>query len=87
VAIRLLYFGWVREAIGVESEAVTLPAEAATVADIVAWLADRSAGHAAAFAEPDRLRVAVDQELAGLDAKVAGAREIALFPPVTGGKM
>jgi len=85
LAIQMLYFAWVREAIGADAETVAPPAEVETIADLVAWLAGRSPGHAAAFAEPDRLRAAIDQDFAGFDAMIAGAREIALFPPVTGG--
>jgi len=83
--IQLLYFAWVREKIGTGQELVEPPASVVDVAGLVAWLADRSAGHAAAFAEPERLRAAVDQKFVPLDAPITGAREIAIFPPVTGG--
>ncbi|MEH3121461.1 MAG: molybdopterin converting factor subunit 1 [Sphingomonas phyllosphaerae] len=83
--MKLLYFAWVRERIGVAEEDVTPPAGVATVADLVAWLAPRSAGHGAAFADPARLRAAVDQAFVPLDTPIAGAREVAIFPPVTGG--
>ena len=69
--VELLYFAWVREMIGTDGETIDLPAEVETVA---APLADRS-----------RIRVAVDQIFAGPDTALAGAREIAIFPPVTGG--
>ncbi|SNS36227.1 molybdopterin synthase subunit MoaD [Sphingomonas laterariae] len=85
MAIDILYFAWVREAIGTDAETVTPPAEVGTIADLVTWLSARSPGHAEAFARPDRLRAAIDQEFVALDAPVAGAREIAIFPPVTGG--
>jgi len=81
----LLYFAWVREMIGTDGETIDLPAEVATVAALLDWLATRSAGHAAALADRSRIRVAVDQLFAGPDAPLAGAREIAIFPPVTGG--
>jgi molybdopterin synthase sulfur carrier subunit len=83
--MRLLYFAWVRERIGVGEEEVTPPATVTTVAELVAWLAAGSERHAAAFAEPARLRAAVDQTFVSLDASLIGAREVALFPPVTGG--
>ncbi|KQT32306.1 molybdopterin synthase sulfur carrier subunit [Sphingomonas sp. Leaf412] len=83
--MRVLYFAWVRERIGMGEEMVTPPADVRTVADLVTWLAARSDGHAAAFAEPARLRAAVDQDFVALDHVVAGAREVAIFPPVTGG--
>ena len=83
--MRLLYFAWVRERIGSDGEAVEPPAEVVDVAGLIAWLAARGGGYAEAFAEPARLRAAVDQAFVPLDASIAGAMEIALFPPVTGG--
>jgi molybdopterin synthase sulfur carrier subunit len=83
--MQLLYFAWVRERIGMGGEEVFPPDAVETVADLVAWLSSRSDGHAAAFAEPARLRAAVDQAFVPLDTRIAGAREIAIFPPVTGG--
>lgn len=81
----LLYFAWVRERTGVGSERMELPAEVTNVAELLDWLAGRSAGHAAALADRSAIRVAIDEEFAGMNAPVAGAREIAIFPPVTGG--
>lgn len=83
--VTMLYFAWVREAVGTGEEQVTLPEGVTTVAALIDWLSERSPGHAAAFSDRSRLRVAVDQALVGLDAAIAGAREIAIFPPVTGG--
>jgi sulfur-carrier protein len=83
--VRLLYFAWVRERVGTGQEEVLPPAEVATVADLVGWLATRSEGHAAALADHDRLRAAVDGAFVGPEASVTHAREVALFPPVTGG--
>jgi len=85
MATEILYFAWVREKIGIGSETVDLPAGLATVGDLVGWLAGRSAGHAEAFADPKRLRAAVDQTFVPLDAPLGQPREIAIFPPVTGG--
>ena len=81
----LLYFAWVRERVGTGQERVDPPAAVDTVAALITWLAARSPGHAEAFREPERLRAAVDQVFVHLDAPIAGAREIAIFPPVTGG--
>ncbi len=83
--MQLLYFAWVRERIGMGGEEVSPPGAVETVADLVTWLSSRSDGHAAAFVEPARLRAAVDQAFVPLDTRIAGAREIAIFPPVTGG--
>ena len=85
MTIDILYFAWVREAIGQGSERVDPPAGVTTVAGLVDWLAARGGGYARAFADRDRLRAAVDQAFVALDTPIAGAREIALFPPVTGG--
>ena len=81
--IDVLYFAWVRERIGLPRE--RLETAAATVADLVAELRAREERYEAAFADLSALRVAVDQELAGFDAPLAGVREVAFFPPMTGG--
>lgn len=79
----VLYFAWVRERIGLPRE--TVDTQAATVADLVTELRAREARYAAAFEDLSALRVAVDQELTDFDAPLAGAREVAFFPPMTGG--
>ena len=79
----VLYFAWVRERIGVPREPVD--SSAATVRDLVEELSAREPRYAAAFADLSALRVAVDQNLADFDAPLAGAREVAFFPPMTGG--
>lgn len=79
----VLYFAWVRERIGLPRE--TVETEAETVADLVAELIAREERYAAAFADLSALRVAVDQELVGFDTLLKGAREVAFFPPMTGG--
>jgi sulfur-carrier protein len=84
-AVTLLYFAWVRDAIGVDTEHVDLPPTCETPKDVTAWLRSRGGGYAAAFAEDTRIRCAVDQTMANLDAPLGDAREIAFFPPVTGG--
>ena len=81
--VEVRYFAWLRERIGANREVVQT--EAATVAGLVAELVQRSEGHALAFEDMTSLRVAVDQELAGFDAPLAGVREVAIFPPMTGG--
>jgi len=79
----VLYFAWVRERIGLPRE--TVETGAATVAELVAELSAREDRYAAAFADLSALRVAVDQELTDFDAPLASAREVAFFPPMTGG--
>lgn len=81
--IDVLYFAWVRERIGLPKERVET--SAATVADLIEELKAREDRYAAAFADLRALRVAVDQELADFDAPLKGVREIAFFPPMTGG--
>jgi molybdopterin synthase sulfur carrier subunit len=83
--VRVLYFAWVREKVGVAEEVVSPPSDVSSVAGLIDWLAARSPGHADAFADRTRLRAAVDQAFVPLDAPIAGAREVAVFPPVTGG--
>ena len=81
--IDVLYFAWLRERIGTNRERIET--SASTVAELVAELEARSEGHALAFADKTSLRVAVDQELAGFSAPLTGVREVAFFPPMTGG--
>ncbi len=79
----ILYFAWVRERIGLPKERVTT--QAATVSELVAELSAREERYAAAFSDLSALRVAVDQELTDFDASLSGVREVAFFPPMTGG--
>jgi sulfur-carrier protein len=83
MTIDVLYFAWLRERIGAGSESIET--QAATVAELVAELRARDERHAAAFADLAAVRVALDQELSDLEAPLAGAREVAFFPPMTGG--
>jgi len=81
--IDVVYFAWVRERIGLPRERVET--QAATVRDLVTELSAREERYAAAFADISALRVALDQELSEFDAPLAGVREVAFFPPMTGG--
>ncbi len=81
----ILYFAWLREKVGVAAESLAIPEDVTTVTGLMGWLAQRSPGHAAAFERPEVVRCAIDQEFVGAEAPVAPAREIAFFPPVTGG--
>ena len=83
--VEILYFAWMRERIGTEREVIDLPPEVQTLADLVAFLVERSAGHKTAFENPELIRAAIDQQHATLDTELGTAREIAFFPPVTGG--
>lgn len=84
--MRILYFAWLREQAGIAAEDVAVPDDVADVLGLIAWLRARGGGPARALADPDRVRVAVDQEFARFDAPIAGAEEVAFFPPVTGGR-
>ncbi|MRX49136.1 molybdopterin converting factor subunit 1 [Paracoccus sp. S-4012] len=79
----VLYFAWLRERVGVPKERIETAA--ATVRELVGELAAKDEWHAAAFSDMAAVRVAVDQELSPLDAPIKGAREVAFFPPMTGG--
>jgi molybdopterin synthase sulfur carrier subunit len=83
--MRILYFAWVRQRVGHGEEEADLPDDVATVGDLVVWLKSRDAGYEAAFADLKAIRAAVDQEHVGLDHPLSGAREVAFFPPATGG--
>ena len=83
--LKILYFAWVREKTGKAEEVVELPAEVATVAELVDWLKGRGPEYAETFARSHVVRAAIDQKHVPPQTSLAGAREIAFFPPVTGG--
>ena len=83
--MKAVYFAWGRERIGLPEELLAPPADVATVADLIAWLVARGDNYAAAFADAATIRAALDRTHAKHDAPIAGAREIAFFPPMTGG--
>lgn len=83
--LTVLYFAWLRERIGTGEEMLVLPAGVATVGEVMTWLAGRSQRHAAAFANRDTIRCAVNQDFADPSAPVRPGDEVAFFPPVTGG--
>ena len=85
MTVNLLYFAWVREKIGKASETVDLPAGITTIADLVTWLRARGPEYAEAFAKPEVVRAAIDRTHVKPSAEIGVAREIAFFPPVTGG--
>lgn len=82
-ALTILYFAWLRERIGVPRETVTTSAR--TVSELVAELRAREDRYAMAFADTDAVRVALDQDLRDFAAPLDGVREVAFFPPMTGG--
>jgi molybdopterin synthase sulfur carrier subunit len=83
--MRLLYFAWVKEKTGLAAEEVELPAGVTTIGDVMTWLKARGPEFANAFERSEVIRAAIDQSHVRHDAKIGGAREIAFFPPVTGG--
>ena len=83
--MKLVYFAWIRERIGMPEEDVALPEGVTTVAGLLDWLKGRGEQYAYALAEPSVIRVAVDHVHVAGDAPLAEAREVALFPPMTGG--
>jgi sulfur-carrier protein len=83
--MKVKYFAWVRERIGKSEETVEPPANVRTVGDLMAWLARRGETYAHAFEKPRVIRAAIDHAHVKSDAAISGAREIAFFPPMTGG--
>lgn len=85
MTLQLSYFAWVRERLGRDGEMVDLPATVATIGALIAWLAARDDAGAHCFSDASRIRAAIDGEMVGHEAALTQAREVALFPPVTGG--
>ena len=85
MTLKIRYFAWVRERIGKPEEEIEPPAGIATVDDLIAWLARRGEEYAHAFENPKVIRAAIDRNHVRPDTAIAGAKEIALFPPMTGG--
>jgi molybdopterin synthase sulfur carrier subunit len=83
--LTILYFAWVREMIGLDEERIARPDSGATVADLIDMLVERGGGYAQALADRARVRAALDQIFVPLDTPIGEARELAIFPPVTGG--
>ena len=83
--MKALYFAWVRERVGKAEEELILPPAVTTVGDLIAWLSKQGEGYAHAFEKPSAIRAALDRVHARSDARIAGAREVAFFPPMTGG--
>jgi len=83
--MKAVYFAWVRERIGLAEEEISPPQDVRTVRDLVEWLAQRGEGYALAFANPKTVRAAIDRSHAAPDAPIGAAREVAFFPPMTGG--
>ena len=83
--MKAVYFAWVRERIGRAEEEIAPPAEVATIEALIAWLSRRGEGYAHAFENPGSVRAAIDRVHVRHDASLAGVREVAFFPPMTGG--
>jgi molybdopterin synthase sulfur carrier subunit len=83
--MQVLYFGWVRQRIGLAKEEIDPPADVADVRTLIAWLKTRGPAYEAGLGNLNQVRVAVNQELTTLDAKIVIGDEVALFPPMTGG--
>ena len=83
--IKLCYFAWVRERVGKAEEELAPPKDVSTVADLITWLASRGEEYAHACDNPKVIRAAIDRSHVKPDAAIRGAREIAFFPPMTGG--
>ncbi|WP_315835157.1 molybdopterin converting factor subunit 1 [Bradyrhizobium prioriisuperbiae] len=82
--MKVLYFAWVRERVGKAEEIIDPPASVRTVAELMQWLKGLGEEYAHAFEKPV-IRAAIDHTHVKPDATISGAREIAFFPPMTGG--
>ena len=83
--MKAVYFAWVRERVGKAEEEISPPADVATVGELIAWLSRRGEEYAHAFEKAAIIRAALDRTHVRHDSPIAGAREIAFFPPMTGG--
>jgi sulfur-carrier protein len=83
--MKALYFAWVRERVGKAEEEIAPPQNVTTVGELMAWLSSQGENYAAAFAHTKSMRAALDRTHVQHDASIANAREIAFFPPMTGG--
>jgi len=83
--LKAIYFAWVRERIGVAEEEIEPPSHVLTVGDLISWLASRGENYAYAFERASTIRAAIDRTHVKPGASIAGATEIAFFPPMTGG--
>lgn len=83
--MKILYFAWLRQKVGIGEETVDLPKDIETVAGLLDWLKDRNGQFADALSDTSVLRIAVNQEFATMETGVSGAEEVAIFPPMTGG--
>jgi molybdopterin synthase sulfur carrier subunit len=83
--MKVRYFAWMKRTVGVTEEEVTPPPDVTTVGDLIVWLRQKSGGHAEALAEGAAFGAALDKRTVTFDARLAGAREVAFFPPFTGG--
>jgi molybdopterin synthase sulfur carrier subunit len=85
MSVRLYYFAWVREQIGIDQEQIELPESVKTITDLIGWLKSRGPEFEIAFERADVISAAVDQAHVPHETQIRGASEIAFFPPVTGG--
>lgn len=83
--MKAVYFAWVRERVGKSDEDLSPPQTVETISDLIAWLKERGENYEAAFANAATIRTAIDRGHVKHEAPIAGAREIAFFPPMTGG--
>ena len=83
--MKIAYFAWVRERVGKTEETLDVPSNVRTVGDLIGWLSGRGEEYAYAFENPKVIRAAINRAHVRADTELAGAREIAFFPPMTGG--
>ena len=83
--MKIVYFAWLRQKTGIDSENITIPPEVSNVGELIHWLKDRNENFASALSDLESIRIAVNQEFAESDAPLTEGDEVAIFPPMTGG--
>jgi len=83
--MKILYFAWLRQKIGVSREEIDPPSEINTLGELIRWLKGQSPGHADAFLDETAVHAAINHEFATTDVAIKPGDEIAFFPPITGG--
>ena len=83
--MRILYFSWIKEKIGVSSQEINIDEKISDISDLIMYLKNLSTNHHNALSDQNSIRVAINKNFSSFDTKIKNGDEIAFFPPVTGG--